>query len=212
MIKTNDKSKNALILILTLTCLGMGVSLMLKAQIGLAAWDALSATLSQIFRIKVGYASMISNFALFILQIIILAKAFNKSQYLQIPVMLFFGLVINFFLYRVFTFPLTAYWQRIVVFVVGTAIVAFCAALLVKKDLVTMPTEGFSKAVSMKSKLTFSQVRLGLDIITIAFCLIAVPLFKIKLEIREGTLICTVIFNYLISLFLQILSKGEQKS
>ena len=109
VMKKNNISKDIVITICALTILGLGVSFMLRGAIGLAAWDALTASLAEVINIKVGTASMIANFTLFVIQIILLGKSFKKSQYLQIPVILLFGFVVNFFYYQINTYNPTSY-------------------------------------------------------------------------------------------------------
>lgn len=182
--------------ILSIILLAAAAALTTKVQIGLAPWDALAGTLSEMFDIKFGYGSMIANSTMIILQLIILKKAFKKSQWLQIPVMLIFGYIINFFLYDVYTFEISSYVLRMIIFIIGLILLSIAVALLVRIHIITMPPEAFSKALSLKTKLTYTNARTGLDIVVIIFCTIAYFIFPINLQIREGTIITMVIFNF----------------
>lgn len=209
--KKENKSLKVLISILALMLLGLGAALQVKAAIGLGPWDALTATISELTNLKFGTASIISNSIMILLQVLILRKAFKMSYWLQVPIVLLFGTVVNFFLYNIVTFEIIHYQQSLIVFFLGNLLAALALSLLVSIDIITMPPEGFSSAVAKVSKFDFSQVRLSIDIVSVIFCLLSTFLFDTKLQIREGTILAIVLFNLFLRIFIKIVKPKMDK-
>lgn len=203
----NRQIKEILFSILGIIILGAGVAMMMKANVGLAAWDMVAATIGHIFKIKEGTGSIIANIVLFIAQIFILRKSFKKSQYLQVFVILFFGLIINFFLYDIFKFSLDTYMIRLLAFIMGNMLTSLGVSILVLVNFITMPVEAFSGAVALKTRFTFNQVRLSIDIICLILCTVLTLILNLPPTLREGTFISMVIFNGLLKFFMNILEK-----
>lgn len=207
----NKQIKDILFSIIGIAILGSGVALMIKADIGLAAWDMVSVTLGNALNIKEGTGSMISNGALLIIQILLLGKSFKKSQYLQVFVILFFGIIINFFLYEIYRFNLGNYPMQLVAFLIGIVLTSIGVSILVVVNFITMPTEAFSAAVATKSKFTFNQVRLAVDVVSIIVCTILTFILKLPPTLREGTIIGMIVFNALIKIFINLLNDKIKK-
>ena len=203
-INKNQYVKYLIISILALIVLALGVSIMVKSDIGLGPWDALSATISQLTGLKFGTASILSNLVMIVLQIAILRKKFKFSYWIQIPIIFGFGFVINFFLYKILQFNLTLYWTKLTFFVLGNIVAAFSISFLVILDIVAMPPELFSSSVAKVSTFEFSNVRLLLDIVSVIICLLSTLLLSTTLQIREGTIISIIVFNISLKVFIKL--------
>lgn len=207
----NKNIKDILFSILGIAILGSGVALMMKANIGLAAWDMVAVTLGNALNITEGTGSMIANFVLLIVQIILLGRSFKKSQYLQVFVILFFGAIIDFFLYNIYTFNLGSYPMQLVAFIIGIVLTSLGVSILVVVNFITMPTEAFSAAVAVKSRFTFNQVRLAVDVVSIIVCTILTFVLNLPPTLREGTIIGMIVFNSLIKVFINLLNDKFKK-
>lgn len=196
--------KHVIISILSLILLSFGVAIMVKSEIGLAPWDALTATISQLTSLKFGTASILSNFVLIVLQIFILRNKFKLSYWAQIPIIFGFGSVINFFLYQILQFNLSSYWAKLIFFAFGNIVAAFAISFLFTLDIILMPPEMFSSAVDKVSRYKFSNVRLFIDIISVIICLTSTLLFSTTLQIREGTIISIIVFNLSLKIFIKL--------
>ena len=106
--------KKYIALVIFVSLNGAAGALALKAAIGVSAWDAFSQTVANIINIKVGTMGIILNCSCILGQIIILKKDFRPIQLLQAAVSIILGVVVNFMLYDVYTFNVSAYWQSIV--------------------------------------------------------------------------------------------------
>lgn len=195
-------AKFIIISILALVVLAFGVSMMVKPEVGLGPWDALTATISELTGLMFGTASIISNIVMILLQLLILRRSFKLSYWTQVPIIFGFGYIINFFLYQVLKFNLTKYWLRMLLFALGNIVVAFAISVLVTIDIVAMPPEMFSSAVSKVFKFKFSNVRLGIDIASVIICLLSTLLLSTSLQIREGMIVSILVFNISIKVFM----------
>lgn len=196
-------AKFIIISILALVVLAFGVSMMVKPEVGLGPWDALTATISELTGLMFGTASIISNIVMILLQLLILRRRFKLSYWTQVPIIFGFGYIINFFLYQVLKFNLTKYWLRMLLFALGNIVVAFAISVLVTIDIVAMPLEMFSSAVSKVFKFKFSNVRLGIDIASVIICLLSTLLLSTSLQIREGMIVSILVFNISIKVFIK---------
>lgn len=205
-------AKFIIISILALVVLAFGVSMMVKPEVGLGPWDALTATISELTGLMFGTASIISNIVMILLQLLILRRSFKLSYWTQVPIIFGFGYIINFFLYQVLKFNLTKYWLRMLLFALGNIVVAFAISVLVTIDIVAMPPEMFSSAVSKVFKFKFSNVRLGIDIASVIICLLSTLLLSTSLQIREGMIVSILVFNISIKVFIKWLGSIKYKT
>lgn len=205
-------AKFIIISILALVVLAFGVSMMVKPEVGLGPWDALTATISELTGLMFGTASIISNIVMILLQLLILRRSFKLSYWTQVPIIFGFGYIINFFLYQVLKFNLTKYWLRMLLFALGNIVVAFAISVLVTIDIVAMPPEMFSSAVSKVFKFKFSNVRLGIDIASVIICLLSTLLLSTSLQIREGMIVSILVFNISIKVFIKWVGSIKNKT
>lgn len=204
--------KYVIISILALVVLAFGVSMMVKPEVGLGPWDALTATISELTGFKFGTASIVSNIVMILLQLLILRRRFKLSYWTQVPIIFGFGYVINFFLYQVLQFTMTEYFSRMLLFALGNVVAAFAISVLVTIDIVAMPPEIFSSAVSKVFKFEFSNVRLGVDIASVIICLLSTLLLSTTLQIREGTIVSIIVFNISIKVFIKWVGSIKKKT
>lgn len=209
--KNNKKNLSIIISILALILLALGAALQVKATVGLSPWDALTATISDLTGLKFGTASMVSNFLMIALQLLILRRHFKLSYWTQVPIVFGFGYVVNFFLYKILQFNLDQYWLRIIFFAIGNNLAAFANSFLVTIDTIIMPPEGFSSAVAKVSHFDFSKVRLSLDVASVVFSLLSTLLMSTTLEIREGTVIGIILYNLSLKIYLKVLGPTIKK-
>lgn len=187
--------KRFLAMLLCICIIGMGIALSIKAGIGLGPYDALSTTLSNISLIKVGTITIIINGTFILLQILLLGNNFNKFQYLQVIVIFVLGYVINIFYYNVFTFEVNSYIQRVLLFILATAICGFAVGAIMNINVVYTALEGFLDALAIKTNGDFLKYRWVFDVIAVVMCLLLSYIFNSEYIIREGTIIALIIFS-----------------
>jgi Predicted membrane protein len=200
--------KRYLIVVFCFMMIGVGCALTLKAGVGVSAWDALSQTGYDIFKIKAGTISMILNGFCVLVQIIILRKDFRLVQLLQIPCSIVFGYITNFVLYDILgNIEITNYFMNIVLFTFGIIWNALFVSVIMCIDAVTTALEGACQALTRVLPFEFSKIRQAVDVISMAFILILVFTMDIPSSIREGTVIAMIIFGPLLGIFMKHFEK-----
>lgn len=190
-------------MLVCISILGIGLAFILKASIGVGPYDAVSQSISEIMRLKVGTITIILN-GLFILgQIAIKKKKFNSVQLLQFVVIFIFGFVVNFFFYNVLQFNVNSYFAKIALFLFGTLIGAFGVAGIMNIDIVYTPLEGFLIALSEATNGNFVRYRMSFDIFSILLTFALAYSFNISLAVREGTIISALIFSPIMGWFIK---------
>ena len=100
--KMSLQIKKYFMIIFSFMIVGIGFAFTLKANVGVGAWDALSASLNSLTGIEVGTLGMILNIVCVLGQIIILRKDFKMIQFLQIPLSVLLGIVMYYMIFLYF--------------------------------------------------------------------------------------------------------------
>lgn len=204
--------RKIVVLVIGVMIVGCSSALTLKAAIGVGAWDALAQTGSSVTSIEVGTVGMCFNFLCILIQIIVLRKKFKIIQFLQIPVSILLGAIINFMLYQIYdNFTVTEYWINVFLLVLGYIISAFSVGMVMVLDIVTFALEGACMAISKISGKKFHVLRQGVDIISVILVVIIVFVTGVPLAIREGTIIGVLLFGPMMGIFMRLQKPVFQK-
>ena len=185
---------------------GIGAAMMMKAELGVNAYDALSISFSQVCNLPIGTVTMLMNLLFFLLQIILLKKDTELERFLQIPLLILLGAAINFMTYEVLAgISITSYIVKISFFLAGLLLcAASCAGLM--KYKIGFPLESFCLVAAQKFKWRFSRLRQLSDILCILLILLLYLVFSATISIREGTLISMLLLGPLIEISLRKLT------
>lgn len=199
--------KRSIVLTIGVAVIGFGTATTLAAAVGVGAWDALCQTISIITRYPVGNISIVLNCSCVLVQLIILKSKFTIMHYMQVPLSIFLGAVINFIYYGFYNgINFDSYIISIVLFLVGTIIVALGVAIVMSVNLVSMALEGACMEVGILINKKMHVLRQAVDIICVVLVIIVAFVLDINLVVREGTIISAVIFGPLIGIYMNILT------
>lgn len=182
----------------------LGISLVLRANIGACPLDALYFTLSQIFKMKVGTFIICMNSILILCQILLLGKEFKKSQYLQFVNLFVFGNIINFFYGTVFVSSFDFYLGKVAMFAAGIVLTALGVGVIINLNIIDPPFEGFVKAICHKLDLDFVKYRLVADFVCAGLALVLIYTFNTPQVLREGTLLGLLMFTAGMGIFIRL--------
>lgn len=200
--------KKIIYFILLIIGISFGITLTMKANIGVDAWDALAQSGSEITSIPVGTVMMLFNFLCVFIQFILLKKEFKIKHTLQIPLSILIGYLVNYFYYDLFgNLIIHGYLIRVLLLIGGYVINSFVVACIMVLDVVTFALEGACKAISDKYNFSFSKFRQFVDILSIVIVIILSFVFKIDLFVREGTVIGMLTFGPMIGFFTKMIEK-----
>lgn len=194
------KIKNIFFSLLFYIFSAFGISLTIKANIGVSSFNSLNVALSDITSVKVGTITIIINLC-FLLLCIILNPANNFKNYLLIFIsLIFFGIVINIILYTLLShIILKNYLIRVAIFIIGTVFAGIGTGKILKLGIFKFPIEYFCMQLSEKTNKTFKFYRYSIDIICVVISIFLSLNFKLPIFVREGTIISLFLLSGIIS-------------
>lgn len=181
----------------------LAITFMLKAAVGVGAFDALTQSISILSGIQVGTVSMILNLSFVLGQFVILKNKFEFHRLLQIPLSVLIGILVNFFYYNLFAnVELNSYIASMVVYILALVLAAFSVSMVMALNLVTFPMESLCLALTKKVPLNFAVIRQVADILYVAVSVALTFTFNLPPSVREGTVIGMLIFGPLMGFFI----------
>ncbi len=204
--------KKYLTLFLALILAALGISLTMKAAVGVSAFDSVTQTLSLASGIRVGDMLMIIYILFIGLQFLLLKKEADWTILLQLPLTIILGQFINLFFYGFLgNLSIDFYFVNVLIFLVAQVLVTFSIAMILLLDLISMPIERFSLLLAERKGNSFGRVRQSFDILFLLVSLTLTLIFKLPFTIREGTIVSALIFGPMMAFFLKKLEKPFQK-
>lgn len=157
----------------------IGIALSVKSNLGVSPVSSIPYTMTCVWGIEMGKATIIFHAALVLIQILILRKRFKPINLLQVVVGIVFGYFTTFCNYLATYLPSTDNMvMRIVLMLVSTVFIAVGIFFYLPADLIPLAGEGVMQAVSDVTKIEFSKVKIGFDcsmvIISVITCLICI--------------------------------------
>ena len=139
----------------------IGIALSVKSNLGVSPVSSIPYTITCVWGIEMGKATILFHIILVILQILLLRKNFKPVQLLQVPVGVVFGYFTTFCNYMVSFLPTPENLAiRIFMVLLSTVFVAFGIFLYLPADLIPLAGEGCMQAVSFVTRIEFSKVKL----------------------------------------------------
>lgn len=187
--------KNILLVIIAVVITAIGGSFTVKANVGVGAYEALNMNINQLTGIKIGTLAIALNMTCVLIQWLLLKKDFSFRQFLQVPVTLILGQVLNVMLYTVFAnITIEQYWMKIAMVILGGLIAAIGVGSMMALNYINMPLEGACMAFSSRYGLNFGKVRQIVDVLLIASALLIAFSTNTAVTVREGTIISMFLF------------------
>lgn len=194
-------SKNLIYSFIYYLISAFGISLTLKANIGVSSFNALNATFSEFSQIKIGTITASVNF-LFLIGCILLDPQRRLRNYFTMSIaLLFFGSTINLFVYFIFPlFTLHSYLLNALLFILGTVIAGFGTGKVLKYQLLKFPIETCCLFLAERTTHSFKFYRYSIDVFCILLAVLLTVSFHLTLMVREGTVISLLLLSPVINL------------
>lgn len=194
------KIKNISVSLLFYLFSAFGISLTIKAAIGVSSFNSFNVALSGITSIKVGTVTAIINLIFLIFCILLDSKRKFKNYLLMLTTVIFLGTVINILLYTLLSgIVIKNYFFRVLVFIIGILFSGIGTGKVLKLGTLKFPIENFCLLLSDKTFGSFKFYRYSIDIICVFFSIILSLSFKLPIFVREGTLISLFMLSGVIS-------------
>lgn len=164
--------------IMGLFIMTLGISMSVKSNLGVSPVSSIPYSITCITGLEMGKATILFHVFLVLLQIVILGKAFKIKNLLQVAAGIIFGYFTTFSNY-LFSFLPTPdnIVVRLALMLGSAALIAVGIFFYLPADIIPLAGEGAMQAVSDKTNILFSKVKVGFDVtmvaVSLAACLIA---------------------------------------
>lgn len=194
--------KRSITLLIGLFIMAFGVSLSVKANLGISPISCVPYVYSLNFPLTMGVTTIIFNVMLIIGQIILLRKNYELSQLLQIPLVIAFGFFIDYTLSLLSGLNASNYFMQMLLCLLSCIIIAFGVFLEVKAKLTYMAGEGLALAIAKTFKKDFGKSKVGVDSSLVAIGVISSFMLLHSLQgIREGTILGALLVGTIVRFF-----------
>ena len=139
--------------------------------------------------LKYSYSLTIVNVLVVFIQLFILKKDFKPIQFLQVPMSLALGALVELFCRVVEAIEPQSYIQQFLILVVAIVLLGLSISIIVNTRMIPMPLEGLALALTQKlKKYPLHKVKRVTDLVIVAITVISSFIFFGRLEgAREGT-------------------------
>ena len=175
--------------------MAIGVALSVRSNLGVSPVSSIPYTMTCVWGIEMGKATILFHIALVMLQILLLRREFHPVQLLQIVAGVVFGYFTTFCNYLVTFLPVAdLIVVRVAMIFMSAFFVAWGIFLYLPTNLIPLAGEGAMRAVSQVTGVDFSKVKIGFDCTMVAISLMTC-LFVIRSlgSVGIGTILAAVL-------------------
>lgn len=206
--KITHPVKRSVLLSIGMIIMSFGVAFSIKSELGTSSISSVPYVTSVISGLSVGVTTIIMNSLFILAQIIILRKRYEWIQLLQLPAVVLFGVMIDVAGIVLEPIPVSNYFQRWVLCIVGILLLALGVSLEVTADFVTTPGEGLVIAICKVTPMKFGNMKVLFDVILVCVAVALSFAFLGKLDgVREGTVASAVFVGLITKLFRKPMKK-----
>lgn len=171
---------------------GIGLAMMVNAQIGIAPWDVLAQGISKQTSLSFGQST-------------VFVSALVLLFWIPLRVKPGLGTIMNAILIGVFAdlaMPFvpepTIYWQQLLLFIGGLLLISYATGLYISCGMGKGPRDGLNMGLAAKFNSPFWIARTGVEIVVVTIG------FLLGGQVREGTLIFALTIGYLNQLAMRL--------
>ena len=180
----------------------IGIALSVKSNLGVSPVSSIPYTMTCVWGIEMGKATILFHIVLVVIQILLLRKNFKPVQLLQVLVGIVFGYFTTFCNYMVSFLPTPHNLAiRLVMVLASTVFVAFGIFLYLPADLIPLAGEGCMQAVSSVTHIEFSKVKTGFDCtMVLVSAITCLTLLHSLGSVGAGTIIAAILVGTLVGI------------
>lgn len=179
--------------------MSIGVALSVQAQIGTTPISAIPLVMSLATTPTLGQYTVAINVVLFLGQIAILRRRFERIQFLQIPAAFAFGGACDLALWLLRDVYPSQYPAQLALSIVGSIVLGVGVWLQVTPRVLTLAGDGFAVALSRVTERPFGQVKILMDSTLVAIAImLSLTLLGGLHGVREGTVIAAFLVGYVV--------------
>lgn len=209
----NSLIKRWIVYIIGIYILSFGVSLAIRAGIGISPQSAFQ----RVFVVHVdwltqGRANFILEVIMLILAYLVYRKGFKLYHILGLVVAAIMAISLDFNLYLTEFIDHPSYWTQLATLIIGDAFLAFGVFLMIQSNVVLMPIDNFVNAVHLRTGFKWGNVKTAFDLTLLVLAIISGLLIANKIMfVREGTLLNAILVGQYIRLYTYMYKKNKEK-
>lgn len=191
----------------------IGIALSVKSNLGVSPVSSIPYTMTCVWGIEMGKATILFHIILVLIQILLLRKKFKPVQLLQVVIGVVFGYFTTFCNYMVSFLPTPENLGiRIIMVLASTVFVAFGIFLYLPADLIPLAGEGCMQAFSSVTHIEFSKVKIGFDCTMVLVSAITCLTVLHNLgSVGAGTIIAAILVGTLVGIINRAFGKQRDK-
>lgn len=189
--------------------MALGIDVVVRAQLGNSPISACPNVLSIAFpAVSFGSFMLAWQCFLVLVQVALLRSQFRLVDLLQIPISVFFGLCIDFFVTALGDTAPASYFHSWLWLAVGMAVLAAGIVMTVVSGTVMNCGEAVVQAVVRKTGARFGTIKVCFDLVCAALALGCAFAFTGHLAgVREGTVVCAVFTGMIVNVYMGLYGK-----
>lgn len=193
-------------LIAGLFFMALGVSLSVKANLGVSPISCVPYIYSLVLPFSLGELTIFMNGIFIVLQLAILRKEYQFIQLVQFIAVIVLGYFIDFTLLLISWITPASYFEQLVTLLASCSLIAFGVFLLVKANITYIPGDGLLVVIAKTYSKTFGKVKICFDSSMVIIGIISSFAFLHQFTgIREGTIFAAFTVGLMIQLYEKIL-------
>ena len=209
--------KNLLKSYMFYTTSAFGISLTIKANVGVSSFNSMNIAISNASDIKVGTITTILNIIFLVGFMYLSGFSLRKKYAIQALSVMMFGVLINFFTYNLLgNLVVVNYPLRLLLISLGTIIGGLSVGMIISYNAITFPIESFCLAIAERTKFTFVRLRYSVDVFSVTISIVVSLAYSLPLYVREGTVISLILLsasmNFMKNMYSRYHSNEELKT
>ena len=187
----------------------LGIAISVKSDLGVSPVSSIPYTITCVFGLEMGKATILFHIGLVILQILVLRKAFQAKNLLQVVVGVIFGYFTTFCNYLMTFLPAPSNIAvRLGMMLISVFLIAFGIFLYVPTDIMPLAGEGAMLTISQVSGVAFSTIKIIFDCSMVAVSLVTCLVMLHALgSVGVGTVAAAVLVGVALKGITKVLGK-----
>lgn len=185
----------------------IGIAFSIKSNLGVSPVSTIPYTLTVVWHVEIGLATIIFHCFLVILQIILLRKSFEIKNLTQVIVGIIFGYFTSFSVYLMSFIPNSnTLLISLIYLIISIIAIAFGIFLYLPPNIIPLAGEGAMQAIAIVTKKPFSKIKVYFDSTMVIVSLITCIIMTHTLgSVGLGTIISAILvgttLKYIVKIF-----------
>ena len=204
--------KSVAILSLGMIIASLGISLISSSGLGTTPISSLPFVASEVTGLTFGTTTFFFNFALIVLQLLLLRKHFSRLNWLQLPLAFIFSVFLDLWMFMLGSLPKNDYFLNLCFSMLGNAILGLGIVLEIRSRCIPLSGEAFILALSIVLRKPFSSMKIANDVtLVVLSCVLSYLALGYLFGVREGTILSALTVGLFVRFFAFLCSQFSSR-